>query len=208
MHSIRCCRLGARSSSAVVRRRRKPMTKYPLIFLVALTSLPSTVVGQVPLDSVHYPPRAVYHHSVAIVAPYDPDQGKTILQTEPFALDTTLSVSVLTALDGKVVTTPAPNAVFTFWSTAPPGRYAADSRVRAILNGRDTVELGKAWLTPRPRPGYNEVMLQGAFRAQLLTIVNAESVTLIVGPTTVRLTDTQLAVLRDFASRMAPITHQ
>jgi hypothetical protein len=113
-------------------------------------------------------------------------------------------MSVLSALDGRVVVTPATEAVFTFWSTAPAGLYASDRRVVALLNGRDTVDLGKAWLTPTPRPGYNEILLKGAFLGQLLSMVNSKTVVLSIGPTSIQLNDTQLAVLRDFASRMAP----
>jgi hypothetical protein len=142
---------------------------------------------------------------VVIVAPYDSDQNKTILQTAPFPLSSSLFISVLTALDGRVVVTPAPNAVFTFWSTAPAGLYAANSRVSALLDETDTLDLGKAWLTPNPRPGYTEILLKGAFLGQFLSIVNAKTVVLTIGPTSIRLSDTQLAVLRDFASRMAPV---
>jgi len=181
------------------------MTTKTLYLLIGLIFKAGLASGQAFIDSTHYPPRAPYPHSVKIVAPFDADQGKTVLQTEPFPLDSTLAASLLTALDGKTVTAPAENAVFTFWSTGPLGRYAGDREVRAILNGVDTLDLGKGWLTPNPRPGYSEVMLKGVFRAQLLSIVNATTVTLIVGPTIVTLTGTQLAVLRDFASRMAPV---
>ena len=172
-----------------------------------LFTLPVTALAQVPRDSTHYPPRAQYPHSVAILAPYDSDQNKTVLQTAPFSLTSSLSISVLSALDGKVVVTPAPNVVFTFWSTAPGGLYASNTRVLALLNDTDTLDLGKAWLTPNPRPGYTEVLLKGALLGQFLSIVNSKTVVLSIGPTTQRLTDTQLAILRDFASRMAPVRH-
>jgi hypothetical protein len=176
-----------------------------LLSISPIWLLPVSLVSQGKIDSTSYPPRHAYRHSLRISAPYDPDQGKTVLQTEPFALDSTLALSVLAALDGRVVTKPASSGVvFTFWSTSPAGRYATDRTVSVVLSGHDTLALGKAWPVPKPKPGYNEVLLQGLSLAQFLAIANASSVTIHLGSSTSALTTEQLNGLRDFASRMAP----
>ena len=174
----------------------------PLLFV---WFLPAPLVSQGKVDSTSYPPRQAYRHTLRISAPYDPDQGKTVLQTKPFVLDSNLSLSMVAALDGRTVTKPATSIVFTFWSTGPAGRYAGDHSVHVVLGGRDTLNLGNAWLVPNHRAEYNEVLLKGLFLAQFLAIANASTVTIRVGPSTVPLTAAQMQGLRDFASRMAPV---
>jgi hypothetical protein len=176
-----------------------------LVYGTLLLLLPSALAAQGEIDSTSYPPRQTYAHSFPVTSAYDAAQDKTVLQVGPFALDSTVSVSVLTALDGQRVTKPATSIILTFWSTAPAGRYATSHAVRVVLNGTDTLDLGNAWLPPNHRPEFSEVLLKGAFLAQFLAIANASSVTFLVGPSTWRLGEAELQSFRNFASRMAPV---
>jgi hypothetical protein len=173
-------------------------------FLLVSCLVPPSAPAQSGIDSTTYPPRLAYRHALSIIAPYDGAQDKTVLQIEPFPLDSSVSLSALTALDGRRPVKPPSSVVLTFWSTGPVGRYAADRSVRAILNGTDSLDLGNAWLTPQPKPGYAEVLLKGLSPGKLLAMANASTVLIRLGPSTFMLTDPQLQGLRDFASRMAP----
>lgn len=178
------------------------LTKF--VFVVAAVLPPHLLGAQVKIDSTTYPPSRAYQHPLTITADYDPQYNKTVLKTEPFVLDSTISLSVLTALDGRTVTKPATSVVMTFWSTGPAGRYAPNHKVRVILNRSDTLDLGNAWLAPDHRPEFTEVLLKSSFLGQFLAIANASAVTFLVGPTTLPLSHAQVEGLRDFASRMAP----
>lgn len=175
-----------------------------IVFAVAALLPLHRLGAQVNIDSTTYPPPRAYHHPLTITATYDPQYNKTVLRTGPFALDSTTSLSVLTALDGRTVTKAAPSVVLTFWSTAPVGHYASNHKVRVILNRSDTLDLGDAWLSPQHSPEYNDVLLKSSSLGRFLAIANASSVTFIVGPSVFPLPHAQLEGLQDFASRMAP----
>jgi len=172
----------------------------------ALLVAPSALPGQARVDSTTYPARRAYHHSLSILVSYDPSQDKTVLQIEPFPLDSSVSLSALTALDGRGFGKPPTSVVLTFWSKGPVGRYASDRSVVVILNGTDSLSLGNAWLAPQPKPGYSEVLLKGLLPGKLLAIVNASTVSMRLGSSVFAITDAQLQGLRDFASRMAPLS--
>lgn len=174
------------------------------VFAVAALLPLHRLGAQMRIDSTTYPPPRAYTHPLMITTDYDPQYNKTVLRTEPFVLDSTISLSVLTALEGRTVIKPATSVVMTFWSTGPAGRYAPNHRVRVILNRSDTLDLGNAWLAPDHRPEYTEVLLKSSFLGQFLAIANASAVTFLVGPTTLPLSHAQVEGLRDFASRMAP----
>lgn len=182
------------------------MITQSLVRFMFVGLLPWSLVGQTGLDSTTYPPHRASVHPLTITATYDPQYNKTVLRAEPFVLDSTMSLSVLTALDGRTVTKPAPSVVLTFWSTGPVGSYAPNHRVRVILNRSDTLDLGDAWLSPQHSPEYNEVLLKSSFLGRFLAIANASSVTFLVGPSVFPLSHVQLVGFQDFASRMAP-TH-
>jgi hypothetical protein len=174
------------------------------IIIAGFWFLPLRLGAQTAIDSTTYPPHRTYLHPLTITASYDPQYNKTVLKTEPFVLDSSISLSVLTALEGRTVTKSASSIVLTFWSTGPAGRYAPNHKIRVILNRSDTLDLGNAWLAPEHRPEYTEVLLKGSFLGQFLAIANASAVTFVVGPSALPLTHAQVEGLRDFASRMAP----
>ena len=190
--------------------QRDSLGSATLKLLVMAVSAPlvaaSALTAQGGLDSTTYPARRAYRHALSIVAPYDAGHDKTVLQIAPFPLDSSVSLSALTALDGRRPGKPPTSVVLTFWSKGPVGRYASDRSVVAILNGTDSLSLGTAWLTPQPTPGYNEVLLQGLSPGKLLAIVNASIVSIRLGSSVFAMTDAQLQGLRDFASRMAPLS--
>src|SRR5262245_12273541 len=103
--------------------------------LVLWCLVPAIARAQDGIDSTSYPPRRAYQHPLSIVALYDAAQDKTVLQIEPFPLDSLVSLSTLTALDGRRPVTAASSVVLTFWSRAPAGRYASNRSVHVVLDG-------------------------------------------------------------------------
>ena len=174
-----------------------------LVLLTAGAVGPGAAMAQA-LDSTTYPARRAYTHDLRISAPYDPEHNKTVLQTERMELTPTLAMSALSALDGRTVTKPADGVVLTFWSTATPAQFAADRAVQLVLNDSVTLDLGKAWLTPNPAPGFVEVMLTSVSVSRFLALANARTARIRIGATGVRLPASIHDGLRDFASRMAP----
>ena len=176
----------------------------PSCVCVLACLLPAVARAQDGIDSISVPPRRAYQHSLSIVAQYDPSQGKTVIQIEPFPLDSLVSLSTLAALDGPRPRTPASSVVLTFWSRAPAGRYASNRSVHVVLDGTVVLDLGNAWVTPQPKQGYGEVLLKSLSLGKLLAMANASAVVIRLGASSFTLTDSQHQGLRDFASRLAP----
>lgn len=174
--------------------------KWLSLFLVALC--PAVLAAQ-SRDSTAYPPRREYRHHFRLVAPYDPDQDKTILQLGPLPLDSTLAVTLLSALDAHGDSAPAKSVVMTFWSTGPKDQFKANHHVWLRVDA-DSIDLGQAWEEPNPRAGYTEILLKGIRIPALLRLVHGGHATLTLGPRTYTLTPEELEGLRDFASRLTP----
>ena len=199
----RNAKLGRHSGTSLVSRDLTVRGAGMLLACAVLAGVSQAAVAQ-GIDSVTYPLRGAYAHLVKISSPYDSEHDKTVLQTAAIPLSTSLGISALSALDGRAVTTPATGVVLTFWSTARPPQYAENRDLRLILNDSLTIDLGKAWLTPNPAPGFVEVLLKSVSVGRFLMIANARTVRIQLGATDVRLPPAVIEGLRDFASRMAP----
>jgi hypothetical protein len=170
--------------------------------LLPLAACPVLLAAQTS-DSTSYPPRQACQHRFRLVAPYEPEQDKTVRQLGPLPLDSNLAFMVLTALDGHGNAAPAKSVVMTFWSTGPKGECKVNSHVRLRVDA-ESVNLGDAWNEPKPRPGFSEILLKGIPISSLLRLVHSGKAVITLGSRTCSLSPEELAALRDLASRLTP----
>jgi hypothetical protein len=149
-----------------------------------------------------YPPAPV-EPSRAVHAQYDPESDKTVLRLDPIVLDSTLMVSALVALDGRIVRKEADGVVLTFWSTAP-GRPLARGRNVSLTHDGTATDLGEAWLTPQPRAGFTEVAMTSVSLDTWLAFASASEVRLRIGARDFAISEEARHALCEFASRMSP----
>lgn len=171
--------------------------------LVLVTICALRLGAQAPSAEQHRYPPAPLEPSKLVHTRYDAQYDKSILQIDPIALDTTLAVSALVALDGRPVRKDAPGVVLTFWSTAPNRPLAAARRVTLTLDGTAT-ELGDAWLTPQPRQGYTEVGMRSMPLDLWLNLASAREARIRIGTREFLLSAETQRAIQDFASRMSP----
>lgn len=174
-----------------------------LSLLILLALLGSPLSAQAPDTTLRAYPAQSGMASRLVGAQYDSQYDKTVLRLGPVALDSTLSMSALVALDGRVVTKAADGVVLTFWSTAAD-RPLATNRAVVLSLGATDFDLGAAWLTPQPRPGYIEVCMKSLSLGLWLAFASSEMASVRVGGRTFPVTAEIREAVRDFASRMAP----
>jgi len=174
--------------------------------LAFLTTAAANAQDTVRVMPRQYPPKTTATHGLRVHTDYDPQYDKTVLQLDPVHLDSTLQLSALVALDGREVTKEADGVVLTFWSTAPQKRFQENRAVVLQLDDAPPTALGPAWLEPNPRPGFSEIMLKSLSLEQWLGLAAAKRATVTVGDQHHVLAPRLLAAIRDFASRMAPLS--
>ena len=89
------------------------------LHIALLMAIGHPLVCQTPDTTLRKYPTPPKVASDRVEVRYDSQYDKTVLQLIPVALDSTLSMTALVALDGKAVTTPATGVVLTLWSIAP-----------------------------------------------------------------------------------------